>query len=100
MSYKECKRCGSPLPEGVGRARKYCDECQKETRAEANRKSSLKYAATHKEQIKAYARNRYATDEEYRQYVLEKGKRWAKAHPERMKELRQQWHERKKSGTV
>lgn len=100
MSYKKCARCGEPLPEGAHPRQKYCDECKAAAYIEMGRRSSRKYAAAHKEQIAAYQRKLYATNEKYKQHVKDKATRWAKAHPERAKELRRQWYERQKNGTV
>ena len=52
-----CAVCGSPLPEGKRKYRKFCSEkCQKERLRESARKGTKKYAKAHPDRVNRYKR--------------------------------------------
>lgn len=54
-----CVECGKPLPMARKRNAKYCAECIEKRRAEQHRTFARRYAAAHRDEYKAYLKERY-----------------------------------------
>jgi len=54
-----CVSCGKPLPISRRANARYCKECLRERQAEQHRAFARRYAAAHREEYKAYLKERY-----------------------------------------
>ena len=90
---KQCTRHGEPTVRGS-----WCKQCRVEyshkyyeKHREKIKARSLKYGADNREAVRKQKRDRYRANPDVRSEAVERARKWEKANPERVLEVKRRW---------